>query len=159
MDHRRLDSNNSYASVPLDVDRLRDLRRQRGWSQHTLSLKVGVQGAAAVSAWERGLAVPRPAMLVRVAGVLGVEPVELLAVDDAEDLPLRELRVLRGFSLRQLADAATTSPSTLRRWESGDFVRMPEGVAVRALARALDIAPARVERGLVRARRTAKSRN
>lgn len=73
----------SYATVPLKVDLILKLRRRRGLSQHQMSMCVGVQGAAAVSAWERGVAVPRPATLVRVAEVLGVEPLELLALDQA----------------------------------------------------------------------------
>ncbi|MDQ3357851.1 MAG: helix-turn-helix domain-containing protein [Actinomycetota bacterium] len=152
-----MDASESYASVRLDVHRLRDLRRQKGWSQHTLSLRVGVQGAAAVSAWERGLAVPRPATLRRVAEVLGVEPVELLAVDNAEGLALRELRVSRGMSLKELAEAANASSSTVRRWESGDFKRLPARDVVRALARALNVSAARVEMALVLARRMAQS--
>lgn len=151
-----MDATGSYARVPLDADHLRDLRRRMGWSQHELSVKVGVQGAAAISAWERGVAIPRPRMLRRVAEVLGVEPVELLAVDSPEGLALRELRVVRGMSLKDLAEAANASSSTVRRWESGDFRRMPVEGVVRALADALDVPAARVETALVRACRAAQ---
>ncbi|MCE0485496.1 helix-turn-helix domain-containing protein [Ornithinimicrobium sediminis] len=144
-----------YARVPLDTDRLRALRLQRGWSQHALSVEVGVQGAAAISAWERGVATPRPRTLRRVAEVLGVEPVELLAIDNAEGLALRELRVSRGMSLQGLAETANASSSTVRRWESGDFRRMPAKDVVDALARALDVSTAQVETALVLARRGA----
>jgi transcriptional regulator with XRE-family HTH domain len=116
-----------------------------------------VQGAAAISAWERGVAAPRPSTLRRVAEVLGVEPVELLAVDSAEGLALRELRVSRGMSLKELAEAASASSSTVRRWESGDFRRMPARDVVRALARALNVPAARVEMALVLARRVAQT--
>ncbi len=146
----------SYARVPLDADRLRHLRLRKGWSQHALSVRIGVQGAAAISAWERGVAVPRPSTLRRVAEALGVEPTELLAVDNAEGLALRELRVSRGMSLKELAEAANASSSTVRRWESGDFRRMPAGDVVRALARALDVPAPRVEMALVLARRMAQ---
>jgi transcriptional regulator with XRE-family HTH domain len=110
-----------------------------------------VQGAAAISAWERGVAAPRPSTLRRVAEVLGVEPVELLAVDSAEGL------ALRGMSLKELAEAASASSSTVRRWESGDFRRMPARDVVRALARALNVPAARVEMALVLARRVAQT--
>ncbi len=100
---------------------------------------------------------PRPATLRRVAEVLGVEPVELLAVDNAEGLALRELRVSRGMSLKELAEAANASSSTVRRWESGDFKRLPARDVVRALARALNVSAARVEMALVLARRMAQS--
>lgn len=146
----------AYARVPLDTDRLRDLRRQRNWSQHALSVQVGVQGAAAISAWERGLTVPRPNTLRRVADALGVEPVELLAVDDDDALALRELRVSRGKTLSDLAAAAQTSVSTVRRWENGYFVRMPAADVVRSLAHALDESDARVVAALKQARRAAQ---
>ncbi|MGI8946606.1 MAG: helix-turn-helix domain-containing protein [Ornithinimicrobium sp.] len=145
-----------YARVPLDTERLRTLRLRKGWSQHALSVKVGVQGAAAISAWERGVATPRPSTLSRVAEVLGVEPSELLSVDHADGLALRELRVSRGMSLKELAEAANASSSAVRRWESGDFRKMPARDVVGALARALDVPVARVETALVLARRMAK---
>lgn len=147
-----------YARPRMDTGRLRELRLGKGMSQHALSLKVGVQGAAAISAWERGVATPRPSTLLQVAKVLGVDPIELLAVDGTEGRTLQELRVVRGMTLRELAGAASTSPSTLRRWESGDFVRVPGADVVRALARALDVDPAQVEAALMRARRTTGER-
>lgn len=137
-----------YTRVPIDARRLRALRLDKGMSQHALSLKVGVQGAAAISAWERGLATPRPSTLLRVARELGVDPAELLALDDTRVQTLRELRVVKGMTLRDLAAAASTSPSTLRRWESGNFVRAPGADVVRALARALDLRPGQVEAAL-----------
>lgn len=151
-------ASSAYASVPLDTDRLRDLRLQRKWSQHVLSVQVGVQGAAAISAWERGLTVPRPNTLCRVADALGVEPVELLAVDGDDALALRELRVSRGKALRDLASAAQTSVSTVRRWENVDFVRMPAADVVRCLAHALRESDARVIAALEQARRAAQAR-
>lgn len=154
VDHAAAEPGASYAKVPLRVDLLRNLRRRRGLSQHEMSMCVGVRGAGAVSAWERGVSVPRPATLVRVAEVLGVEPLELLALDEAA-LSLRELRVIRGMTLRGLAQAANTSPSALRRWESGDFIKVPGPKVVLALARALDVDLARVEAVLVEARNLA----
>ncbi len=157
VDHAAAEPGASYAKVPLKVDLLRNLRRRRGLSQHEMSMCVGVRGAGAVSAWERGVAVPRPATLVRIAGVLGVEPLELLALDEAT-LSLRELRVSRGMTLRALARSANTTPSTLRRWESGDFIKLPGLNVVLALSRALGVGPARVEEALMRARPLAGER-
>lgn len=152
------ESSPTYARVPVSAARLRDLRLSNGWTQQALSMMVGVRGAAAVSAWERGLAVPRPATLLRIARAFGVEPVDLLQRDGFEALALRELRVVRGMSLRELAAAASTSTSTLRRWEGGSYVRAPGADVVRALARALDVQPARVEEALVNARDAASRR-
>lgn len=75
------ESSATYARVPVSAARLRDLRLSNGWTQQALSMMVGVRGAAAVSAWERGLAVPRPATLLRIARAFGVEPVDLLQRD------------------------------------------------------------------------------
>lgn len=102
---------------------------------------------------------PRPGTLRRVAEVLEVEPIELLAIDGAEGLALRELRVIRGMSLQELAGAVNASPSTVRRWENGDFGRQPAGDAVRALARALNVPGVRVETALMLARRNAGTRS
>ncbi|WP_425600060.1 helix-turn-helix domain-containing protein [Ornithinimicrobium sufpigmenti] len=142
----------------MSAARLRDLRLSNGWTQHALSEMVGVKGSAAVSAWERGLAVPRPATLLRIARALGVEPVDLLQRDGVEALALRELRVIQGMSLRELAAAASTSTSTLRRWESGSYVRAPGADVVRALAQALDVQPERVKEALAKARDLASGR-
>ena len=144
------DSTGPYAKVPMNAAGLRELRLQKGWTQQTLAVRVGKR-VAAVSSWERGLTEPRPSTLVRLAEVLEVQPVELLDVSETESLSLRELRVSRGMALRDLADAACTSPSTLRRWESGDFARVPGADVVRSLARAPDDCPARVEEALMRA--------
>jgi transcriptional regulator with XRE-family HTH domain len=148
-----------YARVPLDTGRLRTLRLNKGWSQHALSVEVGVQGAAAVSAWERGAATPRPSTLLRVAEVLGVHAVELLAVDREQGLTIRELRVSRGMSLQELAKAVNASSSTVRRWENGDFQGGPNQDVVGALARALGVPPEQARSGLVRARSRAKQRD
>ena len=155
----RVSTSGSHARVPVDAQRLRHLRLRKGWSQHALSLRIGVQGAAAISAWERGVAVPRPGTLRRVAEVLEVEPIELLAIDGSGGLALRELRVIRGMSLKELAGAVNASSSTVRRWENGDFGREPAGEAVRALARALDVPSERVKTALMLARRSARSRS
>ncbi|WP_377466382.1 helix-turn-helix domain-containing protein [Ornithinimicrobium kibberense] len=103
-----------YARPRMDTGHLRELRLRKGMSQHALSFKVGVQGAAAISAWERGVATPRPSTLLRVAEVLGVDPIELLAVDGREGGTLRELRVVRSMTLRELADVASTSSWFIR---------------------------------------------
>lgn len=100
---------------------------------------------------------PRPGTLRRVAEVLEVEPIELLAIDGSEGLALRELRVIRGMSLKELAGAVNASSSTVRRWENGEFRREPADEAVRELARALDVPSERVETALMLARRSART--
>lgn len=135
-----------HARVPLDTERLRELRKSKGWTQHELSLRLGVQGAAAVSAWERGVSVPHPDKLQLVAEVLGVEPAELLAQDRPQGF--RELRVVRGLSRRALASSSATSVTTVRRWESGDFKSMPDLSLRRSVAAALGVPLSQLTRSL-----------
>lgn len=137
----------SHARVPLDTKRLRELRESKRWTQHELSLRLGVQGAAAVSAWERGVSVPHPDRLQLIAEVLGVEPSELLL---ARDRPqgFRELRVARGLSRRALASSSATSVTTVRRWESGDFKSMPDLSLRRSVAAALGVPLSELTRAL-----------
>lgn len=132
--------------MPLDTQRLRVLRQSHGWTQHEFSLRVGVQGAAAVSAWERGVSVPHPDKLRVIANVLGVEPEDLLAQDSP--MGFRELRVVRGLSRSTLAASATTSVTTVRRWEAGEFKSMPDMSLRRSVASALGVSLTRLTRSL-----------
>lgn len=127
-----------YARVPIDAARLRELRRARGWSQHRLSVEVGVQGGATVSAWETGATVPHPRTLLKVAEVLGVAPGSLLA-GAPEGFGLAELRVTAGLSRRALARESNASMTTVRRWEAGDFKRMPGRGTLVSVADALGV--------------------
>lgn len=135
-----------HARVPIDTERLRQLRRAKGLTQHELSLKVGVQGAAAVSAWERGVSVPHPSKIPTLAKLLGVDPTELLP--EGTPLGFRELRVIRGLSRSALASAASTSITTIRRWEGGDFRFLPDEALRRSVAKALGVSLAQLTRSL-----------
>ncbi len=133
----------SYARVPVDGGRLRELRRAKGWSQHDLSVRAGVQGASVVSAWETGAAVPHPETLRRLAKVLGVDP-ESLLFRSGSPLGLAELRVVRGLSRRALAASSGVSLTTLSRWESGDFQRTPPRHLLEPVAAVLGVSVARL---------------
>lgn len=137
----------SYARVPVDAGRLRELRLAKGWSQHDLSVRVGVQGAGAVSAWETGAAVPHPETLRRLAEALGVDPASLL-VQDGTAFGFAELRVVRGLSRRALASQSGVSLTTLSRWEAGDFQRMPPPRLLEPVAAALRLPVARLQASL-----------
>ena len=64
---------------------IRQLRQERGWSQMELALRLGLSQGT-ISDWERGLAVPRPKMQVRLAELFGVS-VERIALGPAEPEP------------------------------------------------------------------------
>lgn len=145
-----------YARVPLDVGRLRELRLAKGWSQHELSVHVGVQGAPAVSAWETGASVPHPRTLVRLAQVLGVESSDLLE-RKSERVTFAELRVASGLSRRGLAASTSVSLTTIRRWEAGDFKSVPPARMLEPVAAALGVPMPRVLDALEVSRRVSRS--
>ncbi len=61
---------------------IRQLREERSWSQELLARRLDV-GQGTVSNWERGLKVPQPRTLLRLAELFGVS-VEEIAVGQAE---------------------------------------------------------------------------
>ncbi len=64
---------------------IRQLRQERGWSQVTLGVRVGVAGRT-VSNWERGLTRPRPDQQQGLAHLVGVNVTDI-AFEPAEQAP------------------------------------------------------------------------
>ena len=64
----------SPASQPKKT--IRQLRRERGWTQAELAQRLGTTDAV-VSSWERGEYLPRPATRWRLADLFGVEVSEI----------------------------------------------------------------------------------
>ena len=122
----------------VDGAALRSAREKAGLTQHDLAYEIGVAGGERVSRWERGASEPRPAVLHRVAAVLGVQVSQLLVSPQSEP-DLRRLRVLAGLSARQVAEQAHVSLPTYARWEAGSFERLPSAASLQALAKALDV--------------------
>ena len=58
-------------TLPLEVARLRTLRRRRGWTQAQLAEAAGV-GVATITRLEAAGVAPRPSTLARIAAALGV---------------------------------------------------------------------------------------
>ena len=56
---------------------IRQLREERGWSQELLARRLGV-GQGTVSNWERGLKVPQPRTLLRLADLFDMSPEEIV---------------------------------------------------------------------------------
>lgn len=137
----------SSARAPFDPSRLRAAREAAGLSQHELALRSGVVGGDRVSKWERGQAVPRPAVLARVAEVLGINAKDLLAAEMGQ-AGLLELRLAAGLTRLQVAQAVHVGERTVARWEKGEFKVMPDVVAGRRLAVALGVEPDQVRLAL-----------
>lgn len=67
---------------PSFPDRLRAYRRSQGWTQQELARKWDYSFEA-ISAWERGKRNPSSQEIPRIAGLLGMEPEELVQCIDA----------------------------------------------------------------------------
>ena len=75
----------------MDGNRLKEARRARGLTQAELGRLVGV-GKSAISQYEHGLRLPETAILVRLAGALGVSADWLLGLEDGLGTIAREAR-------------------------------------------------------------------
>jgi transcriptional regulator with XRE-family HTH domain len=68
--------------MPLRLQ-VRELRLRAGMSRAALARKVGVTPGA-IGHWEAGIRIPNPALLYKLAEVLGASLEELKAPDDDE---------------------------------------------------------------------------
>jgi Predicted transcription factor, homolog of eukaryotic MBF1 len=123
---------------PFRAEALRDARVNAGLTQHQLANRIGVAGGERVSRWELGTSTPTPAILSKLAKVLGVRIADLLAdVDGPADLRL--LRLEAGYGSRETARRAHVAAATYIRWEAGAFSRMPADAELTPLARVLGV--------------------
>lgn len=119
-----------------DGQRLRAARIAAGLSQSQVARELGIR-TPTVSDWERGLSAPRPVMIPRLARLYQVTPFKLLGVDPAAPT-IAALRLARGLTLADVADAIGVSVMTYRRIELGQ-VRDPEERLWPALAQVFDV--------------------
>lgn len=71
-------------------NRIYELRKQKNLSQKELGYLLGVSNKS-VSKWENGVTVPKTETLVKLAGILGVSPQELLQGKTDDHFTLRQL--------------------------------------------------------------------
>ncbi|MBE6882435.1 MAG: helix-turn-helix transcriptional regulator [Ruminococcaceae bacterium] len=105
-------------------DNLKTLRKNKGFSQEQLSLRLNVVRQT-VSKWEKGLSVPDAEMLVKIAEVLGTSVNELLgeavAAKNEEGLSsvamelqkLNELLAMQIAQKKQLAKNITKASAAI----------------------------------------------
>jgi transcriptional regulator with XRE-family HTH domain len=134
----------------VDPAALRAARERAGLTQHQLARLVGVAGGERVSRWELGTSEPRPAILVRLAKVLKLSPMELLDVEAGADL--RALRFAVGLSPDEVAAAALVSKRTYVRLEGGRWTRLPDQAQIASLAAVLKVPEPALRDALVRTR-------
>lgn len=76
--------------------RLKELRKQKDWTQKELAGKVGIRFSQ-LNKYESGLHAPPPEKLIELAEVLGTTVDFLLTGDRTETVPLHSTRLLDRF--------------------------------------------------------------
>jgi len=84
--------------------RLKELRKQKGWTQKELAAKAGIRFAQ-LNKYESGLHAPPPEKLIELAEILGTTLDYLLTGDLAEGVPLHSTRLLDRFRALEGFDA------------------------------------------------------
>ena len=84
--------------------RLKELRKQRSWTQKELAAKVAIRFSQ-LNKYESGLHAPPPERLVELAEVLDTTVDYLLTGDLAEGVPLHSTRLLDRFRALEGFDA------------------------------------------------------
>lgn len=131
----------------LDADALRRARERAGLSQNELARRAGLAAGGRVSRWERGEARPRnPRTLHTLAQALGIDARELLLPPESGPT-LRWLRFAAGLSVDELAVAANSGVSTVKRWEAEGHAA-PSAATLSVLATALSTTTETVRRAL-----------
>lgn len=112
--------------------RVKELRKQRGWTQKELAAKLGVRFSH-LNKYEGGWHIPPADKLVQLAEVLDVTIDYLLTGDRAEDKPLHNTRLLERF--RALEAASQDDKETVIKLIDALVVRHRVESAVRPLGR------------------------
>ena len=84
--------------------RLKDLRKQKGWTQKELAARVEVRFSQ-LNKYESGLHAPPPEKLLELAGVLDTTVDFLFTGDASEAVPLHSPRLLDRFRALEGFDA------------------------------------------------------
>lgn len=76
--------------------RLKELRKQKRWSQKELAAKVNIRFQQ-LNKYESGLNIPPAEMLIKLADALATTVDYLLTGNPAEEMPLGNVRLFRRF--------------------------------------------------------------
>jgi transcriptional regulator with XRE-family HTH domain len=142
-----------FRAVTASVDpaALRAARQRAGLTQHRVARELDVAGGEAVARWERGASEPRPAILRRLAELLGVAPGDLLRRDGGR-IDLRYLRLAVGLESAAVAEQLHVSVATYLRWERGAWTVTPGEATVAGLAEAFGVGDSVVAAALAHTR-------
>ncbi len=130
--------------------RLSAARVAAGLSQSQFGDLLGVDQSR-VSSWERGVAVPRPEQIPRMAQLVGLDALDFLDVDQ-EALSLADLRLAAGLSREELAKAGGLDVAKYRRLELGATRRDVDEDIILKLAHLLAVPAGMVEHAIEVAR-------
>jgi transcriptional regulator with XRE-family HTH domain len=114
------------------AERLREARVSAGLTQAQLAARVGVADGTRVAAWEHGRARPHPVTWATICVLLGIPS------EEPEVVTLRGLRLRRGLTHKDVAQALGVHPTTVQRWENGSH--RPRGANADRLAEVLGVA-------------------
>lgn len=139
-------------------ERLKKLRKSAGLTQTELADRMGVHPQT-ISKWERGISQPDISQLAALASALGVSIEELFGGEkpaeeafegafDAEKTGrvISGLRIARGESQEQLAEALGTSSDAVSRWERG--ITSPDAGRFALLAEHFGLSVSELYRGI-----------
>ena len=99
-------------------ERAAELVRDRGLSYARLA-HLAQASPRSVRRWMAGSSTPAPYSLAKLAQALGVSPAELFTVAEGEEIDLRYLRIVGGFSLALLATETGLAAPYIHRVEGG----------------------------------------
>jgi transcriptional regulator with XRE-family HTH domain len=126
------------AGRKVDGGALRKARLNAGLTLREVAAVVGVASGARVGMWERGLEQPNARFIPMLANAVKL-PTTALLVGEGRNPGLIDLRLARGLSGVELAEAAGVSKMTYYRLEQGVGTRTPDRHALSALASALGV--------------------
>lgn len=115
-------------------DRIKELRKQKGYSQETLAQRMNVVRQT-VSKWENGTSVPDAEMLKDLAEIFEVSVSILLgesfsAEPTDEDKPMDEVAKQLAILNDQLAGRTAQRRRSIKRWAAGILAAIVLGTAV-----------------------------
>lgn len=135
----------------VDGGALRKARRHAGLSLREVAAVVGVASGARVGAWERGLEQPNARFLPLLAKAVNL-PTTALLVGGGRNPDLGDLRLAKGLSRAEIAEAADLSKMTYHRLEHGVGTRTPDRRTVQALASSLGVSSDEVVEAITQTR-------
>lgn len=141
-----MDSYTWGVSVGFSGSRLAAARRAAGLTQQRLAQLVKSEQTR-VSEWERGVMIPRPNVMPRLAAAVGLDALQFLAADPNSPT-LEDMRLAAGLTMQEVADQLEISLLRYRGVESGSTRRDPSGQLVAQIARIFAVPAVSVRRAI-----------